>query len=131
MKKFVQQFRTNWRRRLVCSGIAGIIIGICLVFGYCVEKWMAVPYTDMRLYMVLFLCIIIVSTLMYLLFTCLDNRSNKDNLGRTEAVAKKYHVFIYAGIIFAGWIPALLGVYPGWFNYDAPWQWAMFVDQKI
>ncbi len=131
MKKFVQQFRTNWRRRLVCSGITGTIIGICLVFGYCVEKWMAVPYTDIRLYMVLFLCIIIVNVLMYLLFTCLDNRSNKDNLRRTEVVAKKYHVFIYAGIIFAGWIPALLGVYPGWFNYDAPWQWAMFVDQKI
>ncbi len=132
MNEFIQQCRTNWRRRLICSAIAGTIIGICLVFGYCVEKWMAVPYTDVSLYMVLFLCVIIAVALMYLLFTYLDSRGKRENTRKAEVVvAKKCHILIYTGIIFAGWIPALLGVYPGWFNYDAPWQWAMFADQNI
>ena len=132
MNEFLQQCKTNYKRRLVCSGITGIVIGICLVFGYCVEKWMAVPYTDVCLYMVLFLCVIITCGLMYLLFAFLDNRHKRDNvIPGTNVTPKKWHILIYAGIIFVGWLPALLGVYPGWFNYDAPWQWAMFVDGKI
>ncbi len=131
MDEFIKQCRTNCRRRLVCSGITGIVIGICLVFGYCVEKWMAVPYTDVHLYMVLFLCIIIAGAFMYLLFACLDSRGKQEQLSQIKVFPKKYHVLIYAGIIFVGWLPALLGVYPGWFNYDAPWQWVMFVDGKI
>ncbi len=132
MRLLMEQCKLNWKRRLVCSAVAGMIMGICLVLGYCMEKWMAVPYTDLRLYMVLFLCVLGVGALIYLLFVLLDCR-RREHLPEKEykPIQKFFRIGGYALVILIGWMPSFLGVYPGWFNYDAPWQLAMYESNAI
>lgn len=124
--------KQNWKRRLGCSGIAGIIIGVCLVFGFCVENWMAVPYTDIRLYAALLLCALSVTGLVYGLFGWLESRVEKQGEEKLYSLKQKLlRLVLYTGIIFMGWMPSFLGVYPGWFNYDAPWQLSMYNGDAI
>lgn len=131
MNPLMEQFKRNWKRRLGCSGIAGIIVSICLVFGFCIENRGAVPYTDIRLYMVLLLVTMAVAALLYGLFAWLDGRQAGGQEKQYTLKQKLLRMGLYAGIIFAGWMPSFLGVYPGWFNYDAPWQLSMYQSGAI
>ncbi|MBQ9142400.1 MAG: hypothetical protein IJX63_11520 [Lachnospiraceae bacterium] len=127
-----EQLIRNWKRRLVCSGMAGAIIGICLVFGFCIENWKAVPYTDIRLYLVLLLICVGVTALVYVLFVFLENRRKHSVAERQYTLRQKLISWgLYSGIIMVGWMPSFLGVYPGWFNYDAPWQLSMYGNDAI
>ncbi|MBQ6696588.1 MAG: hypothetical protein IJN16_07785 [Lachnospiraceae bacterium] len=132
MKLLMEQCKLNGKRRLVCSAVAGVILGVCLVIGYCIEKWMAVPYTDLRLYMVLLLCVFVVGVLVYLLFALLDSRRGEAQPEKEyTTVQKLLRIGGYGSAILIGWMPSFLGVYPGWFNYDAPWQLAMYESNAI
>ncbi len=127
-----EQLIRNGKRRLVCSGMAGAIMGICLVFGFCIENWKAVPYTDIRLYLVLLFVILLVTAVIYALFVLLDSRQGigiQDK--QCNLMQKLFRIGVYSGIILMGWMPSFLGIYPGWFNYDAPWQLSMYKNDAI
>ncbi len=131
-KPWKEQLTQNWKSRLRCSGIAGIVIGLCLVFGFCVEKDKAVPYADIKLYVALLLCTLVITGLVYGGFAWLDCKQG--GLGEEKQYRMKQkllRIMLYAGAIFIGWMPSFLGVYPGWFNYDAPWQLSMYKNDAI
>lgn len=132
MKSFGMKWKKNWRRRLCCSGIAGLIIGICLVVGYCIETYGGVPYSQGLFYAALVLVSCVLTAAVFFLFLFLDNRKVNPLPDREYSPGRKAaRIFGYGGLILAGWIPSFLGVYPGWFNYDAPWQLSMYINHNI
>lgn len=131
-KPWKEHLIQNWKRRLGCSGIAGMIIGICLVFGFCIEKDKAVPYADIKLYVALLFMMLFVTAVIYVLFALLDGRQGVCLQNKQYTTKQKLlRIGSYAGVILIGWMPSFLGVYPGWFNYDAPWQLAMYGSDAI
>lgn len=133
MNLFIEQSKLNWKRRLGCALTAGVVLGSCLVFGFCIEKRQSVPYQNPWLYAVLALCVLAAAALVYGLFVLLDTLGAKEVRPDKEYTKKQkaVRIFGYAGVIFAGWMPSFLGVYPGWFNYDAPWQLSMYIGNEI
>lgn len=132
MKLLLEQCKSNWKRRLCCSCVAGVILSICLVFGFCIESRNQVPYAGGRLYVSLLLVGIMITALLYLLFLWLDNRKQIPQEEKQYSFAQKIlRMVVYAGVIFLGWMPSFLGIYPGWFNYDAPWQLSMYISNEV
>lgn len=132
MNLFWKQCKQNWKRRLVCSLAAGVLLSVCLVFGYCIETLKKVPYANVWLYATLILCGVLITAAVYLAYAWLDNQKQVVLPEKQYTVKQKAtRIFGYAGILFAGWMPSFLGVYPGWFNYDAPWQLSMYASNQI
>lgn len=132
MNLFLEQCKRNWKRRLGCALTAGFVLSVCLVFGFCIENGGRVPYAHIVLYGALLLCGAFLSALIYILFAWLDNRKQERLPDKSYSVRQKaVRILGYAGILFAGWMPSFLGVYPGWFHYDAPWQLSMYLGEEI
>ncbi len=132
MSSLKNQLKEYNKRRFICSAVAGSIIAICLICGFCIENWKAVPYTDIRLYLTFFVGILLMSGVVYVLFVMLDGKQREHITDRKYTFRQKIlRIAGYAGVILAGWMPSFLGVYPGWFNYDAPWQLSMFQNNAI
>lgn len=136
MNPFLEQWKQNWKRRLHCAFAGGILLSCCLVFGFCIENGQQVPYRDVRLYVVLILISLLLTGLIYAWFVWLDTKSGVPQVEEKpekvySARQKFWRIIGYAGVIFAGWMPSFLGVYPGWFNYDAPWQLSMYIGREV
>ncbi len=136
MNPFLEQWKQNWKRRFYCALAGGILLSCCLVFGFCIENRKQVPYGDVRLYGVLLLFSLLLTGLIYTLFVWLDTQKTVPQAEEKpekvySAKQKVGRILSYAGVIFAGWMPSFLGVYPGWFNYDAPWQLSMYIGREV
>lgn len=133
MELSLKPCKQNEKRKLACSLFTGIIFGICLVFGYYVEKYHAVPYGSLKLYLIVLFISLFITGIVYGIFTWLERKKYQTILEEKIYTLKQklVRILFYSGVIFIGWIPSFLGVYPGWFNYDGPWQLSMWKTQEI
>lgn len=119
-----------WDPRLaVISGILGLLFGLFLVFGYQLEEYGNVDFSAFSTYG----AVVLVSLLMMLVTgLCLKGISRISVGGKRQQRWRPGLYFVFAtGLLLLFWMPQVLGVYPGYYNYDAPGQYEMFVNQAI
>ena len=126
--KMLNRLEINDRRGLViCSGILGMIFSIFSVLGYQLEKNKNIDFSSGILYVQIILFGILFAIITFILFLLFQqlNLSNKQyNCGMKSFL-------LTAAFIFIAWMPALIGCYPGFFNYDSSAQWSMYINDKI
>lgn len=121
------------KSKIILSLIYGLLISVCLVWGYHLNRKGTIfwdGFFSVFIYVLVFAC---VSVGCYGLIWWLDCGKNK-----VEQAAKPQNkkalllrMLLYAASVFILWMPSFLVVYPGWFNYDAPWQLSMYISNEI
>lgn len=119
------------KQTTLVSAIWGLIVSICLVWGYELETRGSIFDGGVKALLIWIVLFVAFSMVAYFVNIFLDKVSNDEPAGENKIVKKILYVCLFAAIIFILWFPAFLAVYPGWFNYDAPWQIYMYRDGII
>lgn len=117
------------KRRIGYSLFTGIVFGLFLVLGYTLKKYDRLDFTDARLYisLVLLSAAVFVLSFIFLGFTGFKFKSGKVLLPKTRRIT----VLICAIFIYVVWLVQLIGVFPGFFNYDAAQQWQIYAESVV
>ncbi len=107
------------RRAFLISAIFGIAFGMGLGTGYSADRYETVFPHRLSVVLVTGLLIIVSATALYLILT----RSRTHSFRISDEVLPEHlhakRTFAYQIIILMCWLPVFLGVYPGFFVYDA------------
>lgn len=115
------------KRKCIFAGILGILTGFSFVFGWQLQTAGAIFYD--KIWMWLLCCVIaFVSTVINYLILSIDRADNRRQNCKLSIKLFSIVCFIF---LYVCWGIQLLGVYPGFFNYDAPGQWEMYTLNKI
>lgn len=112
------------KKLIVLSLVMGLLAGGFITCGYQLEKYGNV-YFDKGFTYVLFAASSLVGWFLSVICMKICEKCNFT----VDREMKKKPVFIYFVTVVAlciFWFPQLLGVYPGYFNYDATGQWEMY-----
>lgn len=127
MRQLVKRY---WDGRLaVISFLLGVILGICGVFGYQLETYGNISFGKAVTYWSAGAAGLLLTILGYAILRGME-RFSVVSAGKGRWTPGVYFCVV-AGILFLLWMPQLLGVYPGYFNFDAPFQWAMYEAGEI
>lgn len=111
-------------KKKIIPAIPGFMYAVCLVFGYSLEKEGSIAYRDGRLWLTILILGILLSTALTVIMNQLQKRLLPKGLEhetgqQIRQVPAGRVTFLYAGIIFLCYLIVFLGVYPGFFVYDA------------
>jgi len=123
----IKKYKKIDMRILIISLILGLVYAFCTLFGYHLEEYENVEFSTVKLWFQL-----LGMTLLYAIFVCgaLFGIS-KINLKKNKKTGTIKDFWLTALLIFVIWSPQLIGVYPGFFNYDADVQWLMYINYDI
>lgn len=116
---------------LIVSSIWGMIVSLCLVWGYGLETRKSIFGGGAKNFLIWVALFLVLSFVAYLINSCLDKKAVIAQTNDLSNLKKLFLVCLFGAIIFILWAPAFLAVYPGWFNYDAPWEVYMYREGKI
>lgn len=120
------------KRSVLVSTIWGAIVSICLVLGYELETSGSIFDNGIKGLFVWIALLIVFSFAAYLVNIYLNNKEKAAIQENEISPFKKFFLTcLFGAAIFMLWAPAFLAVYPGWFNYDAPWQIYMYSEGNI
>lgn len=117
---------------LIISAIWGAIVSLCLVLGYKLETSGSVFGNGIKGLLAWIALFIVLSFAAYIVNIYLNNKEKAAIQENEISPFKKFFLTcLFGAAIFVLWAPAFLAVYPGWFNYDAPWQIYMYSEGNI
>lgn len=117
------------KKLIILSLVMGIFMGVFISCGYPLEKYGNVYFEKSFTYI-----LFIVSSLIGFLFSMICMKICEKCNFITGKEMKRKPVWIYcisAMMLCLFWFPQLLGVYPGYFNYDATGQWEMYAADAV
>ena len=111
-------------KKKIIPAILGFVYAVCLVFGHSLEKEGSIAYRDGRLWLTILILGILLSAALTVIMKQLQKRLLPKGLEhetgqQIRQVPAGRMTFLYAGIIFFCYLIVFLGVYPGFFVYDA------------
>lgn len=111
-------------KKKIIPAIPGFVYAVCLVFGHSLEKEGSIAYRDGRLWLTILILGILLSAVLTVIMKQLQKRLLPKGLEhetgqQIRQVPAGRMTFLYAGIIFLCYLIVFLGVYPGFFVYDA------------
>lgn len=111
-------------KKKIIPAILGFMYAVCLVFGHSLEKEGSIAYRDGRLWLTILILGILLSAVLTVIMNQLQKRLLPKGLEhetgqQIRQVPAGRMTFLYAGIIFLCYLVVFLGVYPGFFVYDA------------
>ena len=111
-------------KKKIIPAIPGFMYAVCLVFGHSLEKEGSIAYRDGRLWLTILILGILLSAALTVIMKQLQKRllpkGPEHEAGQQiRQVPAGRMTFLYAGIIFLCYLVVFLGVYPGFFVYDA------------
>lgn len=111
-------------KKKIIPAISGFMYAVCLVFGHSLEKEGSIAYRDGRLWLTILILGILLSAALTVIMNQLQKRLLPKGLEhetgqQIRQVPAGRMTFLYAGIIFLCYLIVFLGVYPGFFVYDA------------
>ena len=115
------------KKRCLYSMILGIIAGIAMVFGYQLQINHEVFLDEALTWGWVLAASFVASFFFYLGFSIKCNYETE----KACCLSLKWFSIICVGTLYLCWGIQLLGVYPGYFNYDAPGQWEMYALNQI
>ena len=119
------------KKHIVGACLSGLIYSFIFVVGYYVEKKGGLLIDTFSFWLEFLAGILIFSLISYVVMNLeLQTSGSHDIPDKDSRAIKRFSIIIFASlfIIYAIW---LLGVYPGYFAYDAPTQWEMFQKHEI
>lgn len=113
---------------LIISSVIGLIIGFFSICGYQIETYGNISFNRISTYLWgLFFALISWIIIILCMKLCERCTSVKES--------KPINSYLLFGLLVICllilWLPQLLGIYPGYFNYDATGQWEMYEDRII
>ncbi len=115
------------KRKAIITGILGVQMGFSLVFGYQLQTAGSVSYDKIQMWLLSFVASVVFTVIGYLLLSVKFDYKAK---GFGKLSIGWFSVLCFVGL-YACWGVQLLGVYPGFFNYDAPGQWEMYAMGQV
>ena len=111
-------------KKKIIPAILGFVYAVCLVFGHSLEKEGSIAYRDGRLWLTILILGILLSAALTVIMKQLQKRLLPKGLEhetgqQIRQVPAGRMTFLYAGIISLCYLVVFLGVYPGFFVYDA------------
>lgn len=123
MKRVIKEIIVD-KKLIFLSLVMGILIGFFVSCGYELEKYGNVYFEEGFTYL-LFAGTFVFAWFLSMLCMKICEKCNFI----TNKQMKRKPIVVYcivAVALFLIWFPQLLGVYPGYFNYDATGQWEMY-----
>lgn len=106
------------KRRWLVSAVFAAAFAVCINFGRNLENQGSVPFKSPFLWVCILLTAAVTAVVVSLLFKALQRIEGKKRGTVPGQVSFRDYV-LTAGIIFLCYLPVFLGVYPGFFVYDA------------
>lgn len=114
-------------RMFLCSLVLSMVYSIFSVFGYQLEKYENIDFLSGAMY----IQIIILTVLFTLIIISIFKIMNRLKIGSKEYVNGAKIYWFTVAFFLVCWLPALIGCYPGLFNYDADGQLIMYLNRQI
>ena len=115
------------KKRIVYAGVFGLMAGVSVILGYQLQTAGGVSYSKIGTWLGCLATGLVGTGVAYLLLsvtTCYKEKGyGKLSIGWFSALC-----FLF---LYGCWGIQLLGVYPGFFNYDAPGQWEMYAMGQV
>ncbi|MBQ7926209.1 MAG: hypothetical protein IJ335_07935 [Lachnospiraceae bacterium] len=127
IKQLVKKYLDG--RLAVISLLLGMILGFFGVFGHQLEEYGNIDFSSPFIYLTGVGVGILLTIPGYMILRALERLSIVSPT-RGKWTPGAYFLWV-AGGLYILWMPQLLGVYPGYFNFDAPFQWAMYEAGEI
>ncbi len=122
-------------RRMIFSGIAGIGTAFCLVAGKSLDVYYTLNLKDKAFYLKLALCSIILSTVVYAVWTLAPKADKKgvfeklsSKIADFEGRIKGWMILLFLLVM---WMPAWFSIFPGVFSYDAYDEWLQIYKGEL
>lgn len=118
-------------RKIIFSIITGSLLSFFYVAGYYLDRYDSLNLLDAGLYLKLILVTVLMSGLVYVLWTVVAGRKSKltcqgnpvsGKLGRVLSFVTSHWGIVV--ILMLCWLPTLLSLFPGVFSYDAHQEWS-------
>ena len=123
------------KRRIGFSVPAGICMGSFAVLGFCEKHFETIPAKSFLFWLAYLAGIAAFSAVSYLILSICRESSGRTGSGLFAPVTDDRELrkvlLIGFAALFAIWFIELLGLYPGYFNYDADNQWDMFKNMQV
>ena len=116
------------KRRIGYSVFTGIAFSLFFVLGYPLKKDGVIPFGDFRLYLAFAVLALVFGSLSFLFLGFKGFKRSSKELGSGVKKGIVIGSFIF---IYLSWLVQLIGVYPGFFNYDATGQWQMYAESVV
>lgn len=117
------------KSRWLIPGMFAFLFSVCMVFGTNLDTKESVPFTDISLWLSIFMLTIGFALTVRFFWDALQNKMQEEKLKTKQTAEKKEQkpeqtgqrasFFLTAGIILLCYLPVFLAVYPGFFVYDA------------
>ena len=121
-----QQFQID-KRRMLYAGAFGLMAGVALVLGYQLQMAGGVTYSKFSTWIGCLVAGLVNILVMYFLLSVSIIYKEK---GYGKLGVRWFCVLCFL-FLYGCWGIQLLGVYPGFFNYDAPGQWEMYAVGEV
>lgn len=120
------------KRRTIFALLTGIVFSLFLNIGYTLNEFDKLPLSNLLFWISIIILSFILSFLCFIILGFKGFSFLKNNAG-TEMTVKKRKLIILCSVTFmlVSWLIQLIGVYPGFFNYDAPQQWLMYAESAV
>lgn len=106
------------KEKKIFAVLAGFLYAFCLTFGYQLEQNGNVAFRSVWTYVSILLLGSVFSVLLIIIFRRMKRRRKMQQTSADQAFCRKSYL-ITAAILFACYFIVFLGVYPGFFVYDA------------
>lgn len=128
MKQFLYNI-VREKRLLAVSAVLSVVFGCFTSFGWQLEMNQNVSFASGYTYLAIVVLAVFYTIAIMLLYKLTDKI--KMPLGNGNRLKTSQIYIISAAILFVIWFIQLLGVYPGYFNYDATGQWEMYDMEEV
>lgn len=115
------------KRKSIYAGILGVLSGLSLVLGFQLQTEGAVAYGQAGTWLACVAAMLILGIIAYFLLS-LKLEYEAKGFGKLSIGWFSVLCFLF---LCGCWGIQLLGVYPGFFNYDAPGQWEMYAMGQV
>lgn len=127
------------RRKILFSGVLGILSGFCYVAGYYLDNYDSLDLLSGRFYLFWVLGSFLGALCVFGVFKVTEYVSEKaderlaHNDKNVEECKRKFRIpyWLCVVVLIICWLPAYLSIFPGAFNYDALAEWEQVVQGNI
>lgn len=123
---------TPFFHSMAFSAPLGIIFAFCIVFGRQLERRGNVSFTSPLTWLAVAFASLMITTLCSFSQILLKRaQQTAKTFSENHRLTNVKYFFISMGGLWICWIPSILGLYPGYFTYDAPQQWMMVANHTV
>ncbi len=102
-----------------------------MVLGYPLKKEGGIPFGDFRLYLAFAALALAFGVLSFLFLGFKGFKNSKASLRELSSGVQRGIAIGSFLLMYVSWLIQLIGVYPGFFNYDATQQWQMYAESVV